>query len=70
MSAQVKSQVLEQIPSHGAWRTLRSLIESDFRRVLTLVFIWDVVLSLGVDQQRGQQEGLVQLILQVDVVVP
>lgn len=36
---------------------------------LTLVFIWDVVLSFSVNQQRGQQERLIQLILQVDVVV-
>lgn len=34
----------------------------------TLVFIGDVVLSFGVHEQRGQQERLVQLILQVDVV--
>lgn len=37
--------------------------------VPTLVFIRDVVLSFGVDQQGGQEERLVQLILQVDVVV-
>lgn len=34
----------------------------------TLVFVGDVVLSFGVHKQRGQQERLVQLILQVDVV--
>lgn len=32
------------------------------------MFIGDVVLSFGVHKQRGQQERLVQLILQVDVV--
>lgn len=37
--------------------------------VLTLVFIRDVVLSFSVDQQGGQKDRLVQLILQVDVVV-
>lgn len=36
---------------------------------LTLVFIGDVVLSLSVDQQRGQDERLVQLALQINVVV-
>lgn len=34
----------------------------------TLVFVGDVVLSFGVDEQGGQQQRLVQLILQVDVV--
>lgn len=34
----------------------------------TLVLVGDIVLSFGVDEQGGQQERLVQLILQVDVV--
>lgn len=37
--------------------------------VLTLVFVGDVVLSLSANQQGGQEQGLVQLRLQVDVVV-
>lgn len=32
------------------------------------MFVGDVVLSFGVDEQGGQQERLVQLILQVNVV--
>lgn len=36
---------------------------------LTLMLIRNVVLSLGVDQQGGHEERLVQLVLQVDVVV-
>lgn len=38
------------------------------KRARTLVLIGDVVLSFGVHEQRGQQQRLVQLILQVDVV--
>lgn len=33
------------------------------------MLIRNVVLSLGVDQQGGHEERLVQLVLQVDVVV-
>lgn len=33
------------------------------------MFIRDVVLGFSADQQRGQEERLVQLILQVNVVV-
>lgn len=46
----------------------RLLFQYRPERARTLVFIGDVVLSFGVHEQRGQQERLVQLILQVDVV--
>lgn len=37
--------------------------------IVTLVFVRDVVLSLSVNQKGWQEEGLVELSLQVDVVV-
>lgn len=36
---------------------------------ITLVLIRDVVLRFSANQERGEEERLVQLILQVDVVV-
>lgn len=67
----VSIAVLVTNHSHRSNCTLRMVEGADelTSDLLTLMFIRNVVLSFGVNQQRGHEERLIQLSLQVDVVV-